>query len=81
MVDWEMTATTIYCDAVDDEITLMVMADGTSRCTGLVKYLKPGKQTSHEMNDRAKKLGRQLACEGDACQRISKYRDQLLGEK
>ena len=24
MVNWQVTATTIYCDAVDDEITLLV---------------------------------------------------------
>jgi hypothetical protein len=38
MVDWEITATTIYCKAVDDEVTLLVSADGTCRCTGRQKY-------------------------------------------
>jgi hypothetical protein len=81
MVDWEITATTIYCDAVDDEVTLMVTADGTTRCTGLDKYLKPSRETSREMNNRGKKLGRKIACEGDACQRIKLYRDELMGKK
>ncbi len=81
MTDWEITATTIYCDAVDDEVTLMVSADGTARCTGLQKYLKPGRETSKEMNNRAKKLGKQLACDGEECQRIAQYRDKILGEK
>jgi len=79
--DWEITATTIYCDAVDDEVTLMVLADGTARCTGLQKYLKPDRETSKEMNNRGKKLGKQLACDGEECRRIAQYRDKLLGEK
>jgi hypothetical protein len=81
MADWELTATTIYCDAVDDEVTLMVSADGTARCTGLQKYLEPGRETSREMNNRSKKLGRQLACIGDKCPKVTQYRDKLLGEK
>ncbi|MCK4863729.1 MAG: hypothetical protein KAS25_05495 [Dehalococcoidales bacterium] len=81
MTEWEITATTIYCDAVDDEVTLMVSADGTARCTGLQKYLKPDRETSREMNNRSKKMGRQLACDGDECQKIKQYRDKLLGEK
>ncbi|MBN1177451.1 MAG: hypothetical protein JXA51_07220 [Dehalococcoidales bacterium] len=81
MVDWEITATTIYCDAVDDEVTLMVQADGTSRCTGRDKYIKPSREVSREMNTRGKKLGRKLACEGDACQRVTAYHNELLGKK
>ena len=81
MVDWEITATTIYCDAVDDEVTLMVQADGTTRCTGLDRYLKPGREVSKEMAARSRKLGRMLACEGDACRRVKLYRDELIGKK
>ena len=81
MVDWEITATTIYCDAVDDEVTLMVQADGSTRCTGRDRYLEPGKETFREMNSRSKRLGRQIACEGDACQRTKAYHNELLGKK
>ena len=38
MTDWEITATTVYCDAVDDEVTLIVYRDGTIKCTGHQKY-------------------------------------------
>ena len=34
MVDWQVTATTIYCDAVDDDVTLLVYKDGSAKCTG-----------------------------------------------
>ena len=81
MVDWEITATTIYCDAVDDEVTFMVQADGATRCTGLDKYLEPGREVSREMNARSKKLGRKIACEGESCRRTKTYRDELMGKK
>ena len=38
MVDWQITATTIYCDAVDDEVTILVNKDWSTRCTGMRKY-------------------------------------------
>ena len=38
MVDWELTAKTVYCESTDDEVTLLVSADGTYRCTGCEKY-------------------------------------------
>ena len=81
MPDWEMTATTIYCDAVDDEVTLMVYKDGTVRCTGLQKYLKPDNETSKEMKIRSKALGRLLACVGEGCEKVAHYRDEQLSVK
>ncbi|MFC1902066.1 GYD domain-containing protein [Chloroflexota bacterium] len=45
MVDWVITATTIYCDAVDDEVTLLVHKDGTVKCIGHSKYAKPDMRT------------------------------------
>jgi hypothetical protein len=32
MVDWQITAATIYCDDVDDEVTVIVNRDGSVRC-------------------------------------------------
>jgi hypothetical protein len=40
--DWRVTATTIYCAAVADEVTMMVYRDFTTRCTGLAKYGQSG---------------------------------------
>lgn len=34
MVDWRVTATTIYGDAVDDDVTVLVYEDWSTRCTG-----------------------------------------------
>ena len=37
MPGWQITAKTIFCDAVDDEVTVMVYKDGSTRCTGYKK--------------------------------------------
>ena len=81
MVDWELTATTIYCEAVDDEVTLIVARDGAVKCTGRQKYLKPSKETAKEIKKKSKLSGKQLVCAGDGCTRVKQYRDTVLGEK
>jgi hypothetical protein len=81
MPDWKTTATTIYCNAVDDEVTLIVTADGTARCTGQQKYAKPNKETAREMKKKSRKSGKPLGCSELECSRVVQYRDRLLGEK
>ena len=81
MADWQVTATTIYCDVVDDEVTLIVSADGTVKCTGCQRYLKPGKETDKEMKEKSRRLGRQIECQGLDCFRVAEYKDSLLGKK
>jgi hypothetical protein len=34
VADWQVAATTIHCDAVDDDVTIIVHRDCTTRCTG-----------------------------------------------
>ena len=80
MPDWMMTATTIYCEAVDDEVTLIVNGDGTARCTAYNKYGRPSRETARLVRARGKRLGRQLACVGPECARLLQYRDRLLAE-
>ena len=81
MVDWVMTATTIYCDAVRDEVTLMISADGTSRCTGYNKYFKPTGETSVNGKNMSEQSGETVRCEGIDCYRVVQYRDKLLSEE
>jgi hypothetical protein len=38
MVNWQVTATTVFCDAVDDEVTIIVYKDWSVKCTGHEKY-------------------------------------------
>jgi hypothetical protein len=78
--DWEITATTVYCDAVDDEVTLIVYADGTFRCTGRDKYFKPDKETYRAMKKKSRGRG-QLRCRDNDCTLVKDYRDNILGRE
>ncbi len=73
MTDWEITATTVYCNAVDEEVTLIVNRDGTSRCTWYQKYAGSGKDSAR--NQRQLK---QTGCKGADCPRVIQYRDSLI---
>ncbi len=81
MANWAITATTIYCDAIDDEVTLIVYKDGKSKCTGYDKYDKPDKGTAKAIKIKSKQLGRQLRCDGLECYRWLQYRDKVLAEE
>ncbi|OGO08022.1 MAG: hypothetical protein A2Y92_00690 [Chloroflexi bacterium RBG_13_57_8] len=69
--DWEMTATTVYCDVVDEEVTLLVYAGGTARCTGREKNSGPGKKK----NRTEKSPGGGCS---EECTALKRYRDSLL---
>jgi len=81
MVNWQITATTIYCDAVDDEVTLMIYKDGSTKCTGYKKYYQPDKEIGKLLGRKGKQLNRKLECEGLECYRVTQYRDKLFAEE
>ena len=80
MANWMITATTIYCEAVDDEVTLVVYRDGTSRCTGRKKSGKPDKEAAKLAKTRSKPPGKQTGCAEPECHRLIQYRDKSLAE-
>ena len=80
--DWQVTATTIYCDAVDEDVTLMVYKDRSAKCVGYKKYRESiTKETAKVLKKKAKKLGRELRCEGPECSRLIEYKDKLSAEE
>ena len=82
MTDWQVTATTIYCDAVDDDVTLIVDKDWNVRCTGYTRYLtNPGKETAGLLKEKSRRLGRSLKCEGPQDFRVTDYRDNLMARE
>ncbi len=82
MVDWQVTATTIYCDAVDDDVTIMVYSDWTARCTGYKQYIENlTRETAKMLQKKSKRLGRELRCEGPSDYRVTDYRDKLIAEE
>jgi hypothetical protein len=81
MADWELIATTVYCQAVDDEVTLLVSAEGACRCTGRQKYERPDKETAKSIKSKSRRLGRQPGCPPTECDIIVRYRQKLLGQE
>jgi hypothetical protein len=79
--DWQVTATTIKCDAVGDEVTIMVYSDGTARCASYTKYGSIDKKTLANIEKRAKKLGLESKCDGPQCRRVTDYRDKIMAEE
>ncbi len=74
MVDWQITATTIFCDAIGDEVTVMVYRDWSVKCTGQQKYEESGKKRSRTSKGKA-------ACTGTGCACIVRYKEKLLAEE
>ncbi len=81
MTDWQITAKTIYCDAVDDEVTVIVNKDGSTRCTGFKKYEQPNDITRRSIREKTRKLKRPVKCEGEQCPRVTEYRISILVEE
>jgi len=80
MTDWQITAKTIYCEAVDDEVTLIVYRDKPARCTGCKKYSGISAATASLIREKSKRLKRPVRCEGENCLRLSSYCEQILNE-
>ena len=78
MVDWLLTATTIYCDAVEDEVTFIAGKDGTIKCTGYNVYSSPSKKNIKMIKQKRKRLKKSIRCEGLDCHRIKEYENKLF---
>ena len=81
MVDWQVTATTIFCGAVNDEVTLIITPSGEVTCTGRQKYEKPGNEAAKALKQKGKFVNKQLKCLGESCTDVKQYRNKILGEK
>jgi hypothetical protein len=67
MVSWQVTATTVLCEATGREVTIMVYRDERLRCTGQNKTVKD------------KKAG--LECSAETCPQIKAYQSRLMAEE
>ena len=81
MIDWQVTATTIFCPAVNDEVTLIITPDGTVKCTGVQKYEIPDKQNAKILKQKSKAVQKPLKCVGENCASTRQYREKIMGEK
>lgn len=82
MSDWQVTATKIYCEAVDEDVTIMVYSDWSTRCSGYQKYVKGSREATARMfKIKSDWLDRNLRCEGPEDYRITRYRDELIARE
>ena len=81
MTDWQITAKTIYCDAVDDEVTVLVHPDGTTHCTGSSKYTAPNSITLRIIREKRRRLKHPIKCEGLSCSLVRQYKEKILAEE
>jgi hypothetical protein len=80
MTDWQITAKTIYCDAVEDEVTVLVYKNAPTRCTGCKKYHEPNQITRRVIKEKTRRLKRPLKCEGEQCPRVTQYKVSIMAE-
>jgi len=80
-MDWQITATTIYCEDVDDEVTIIVNRDGSVRCVGYSRYGAPDKDTAALLRQKSRRLNRRLGCTSSECRHATNYRDRLFAEE
>jgi hypothetical protein len=75
MTDWQMTATTIFCEDMNDEVTIMVYKDGKVKCTGYDLFTKLSADAKN------KKALSNVECHGPVCHRVAAYREKLFSEE
>ena len=76
---WQITATTIHCDYVEDDVTIMVDKDWTTRCAWYRRYkqrtLEDGKKFDKTIKVKTAR------CLGPECPLVIKYRDKLIQDE
>jgi hypothetical protein len=79
---WQVTAKAIYCDAVEDDVIILVNPDGSTKCTGYQRYVEGADpQSAAILKKRSQLLGRQVKCEGPLDIRVTSYRDLLMAQE
>lgn len=78
--NWQVTATTISCEMVNEYVTIMVYKDWACKCTWWSRYKKvadddPKHKFSKEIKE---KIGK---CQGPDCKYVIEYRDKLIKEE
>ncbi|RLC94220.1 MAG: hypothetical protein DRI39_03540 [Chloroflexi bacterium] len=66
-MDWQVTATTIKCQFVDDFATIMVYPDRTAKCAFVNRHSKT-KQGQKRL----------AACKWPNCQLVDEFRERAL---
>ena len=76
---WQVTATTLECEMVDEYVTIMVYGDWSCRCTWWAKYKGAAGGQGQKF---AKQIKAKIArCQGPDCRYVVGYRDKLISEE
>ena len=80
LANWQVTATTIRCDLVDDFATLLVKNDWVAKCVWYNRY----KQKALE--DKKRRFDKHISlkiekCAGPTCRYVVEYQDKLIEEE
>ncbi len=78
--NWQMTASTLRCDYVDDSVTIMVGKDWTYQCAWFNRYKKVNEGNPKQRFGALIKA-RQQKCQGPDCSYAIGYRDRLMKEE
>jgi len=77
---WQITATTIRCDLVDDFVTIMVNNDWSMRCAWYNRYKQKALEDKKQKFDKAIRVKIEK-CAGPECSYVTDYRDKLIQEE
>ncbi len=80
MVGWQVTAVTVNCDFVAEEVTIIVKNDWSVKCTGFEKYCQSREQQL-QLLQRSLALKCTLGCKGLQCPKITEYIKKLQAEE
>ena len=71
MVNWQITAKTIYCESAGEEVTIIIKKDWSVQCTGYQDRQQGAPNRPYTSAE----------CEGLGCSRINQYLAQMKAEE
>jgi len=78
--EWQITATTVHCDLVDDFVTIIVNKDWTTKCIWYKRYKQKALEDRKQKFDGNMRL-KMEKCQGPECPYVIGYRDKLIKEE
>jgi len=76
---WAITAKKLWCELIEDYVTLTVTKEWLAKCTWFLKYKARTGQNAPRMNNTVReKINK---CAGPDCPVVTKYRDRLMAEE
>jgi len=80
MINWQVTAITINCSAIAEEVTIIVKNDWSVKCTGY-DNLAVSRRARLELVHRSLNMKRVLDCKGTQCPDVTAYIQKLRSEE